>query len=76
MKGIMAPMKMPATISGSVSVSTYVGQDGKTRASLEVTADDVEFLSPKEQEKKAENVPQAVTKQSGFVEVEGEELPF
>ena len=35
-------------VIGPVSVSTFKGQDGATRASLEVTADDVEFLSPKE----------------------------
>lgn len=34
-------------VIGPVSVSTYKGQDGQTHASLEVTADDVEFLSPK-----------------------------
>ena len=34
-------------VIGPVSVSTFKGQDGATRASLEVTADDVEFLSPK-----------------------------
>ena len=31
-------------VTGSVSVSTYTGNDGTTRATLEVTADDVEFL--------------------------------
>ena len=34
-------------VIGPVSVSTYKGNDGTTRASLEVTAEDVEFLSPK-----------------------------
>ncbi len=34
-------------VIGPVSVSTYTGKDGKTYANLEVTADDVEFLSPK-----------------------------
>ena len=34
------------SVTGSVSVSTYTGNDGNTRASLDVTADDVEFLSP------------------------------
>ena len=34
-------------VIGPVSLSTYTGQDGQTRASLEVTADDVEFLTPK-----------------------------
>lgn len=35
------------SVVGSVSCRTYVGSDGQTRASLEVTADDVEFLTPK-----------------------------
>ena len=36
-------------VVGPVSVSTYQANDGSTRAQMEVTADDVEFLSPKEQ---------------------------
>ena len=35
-------------VEGSVSVSTYTGSDGKTRANLDVLARDVEFLSPKD----------------------------
>ena len=35
-------------VTGSVSVSTYQGSDGVVRASLDVTADDVEFLTPKQ----------------------------
>ena len=31
-----------------MSISTYTGNDGKTRANMEVTAEDVEFLSPRE----------------------------
>ena len=34
-------------VIGPVSVSTYKGNDGAVRASMEVTAEDVEFLSPK-----------------------------
>ena len=34
-------------VIGPVSVSTYKGNDGTVRASMEVTAEDVEFLSPK-----------------------------
>lgn len=33
-------------VVGPVSISTYTGQDGKTYANLEVTAQDVEFLTP------------------------------
>lgn len=32
-------------VTGPVAVSTYQANDGSTRASLDVTADDVEFLS-------------------------------
>lgn len=32
-------------VIGPVSISTYTGNDGQTRASMEVTAEDVEFLS-------------------------------
>lgn len=35
-------------VIGPVSISTYTSNDGKTRANMEVTADDVEFLTPKE----------------------------
>ena len=49
-------------VTGSVSVSTYLAQDGTTRASLEVTADDVEFLTPKSEQQAAEpNTANAVT---------------
>lgn len=33
---------------GSVSVSTYQAQDGATRANLDVLAQDVEFLTPRD----------------------------
>ena len=68
-------------VTGSVSVSTYTGNVGTTRATLEVTADDVEFLSPRGEggEVPATPRPQAapVAPQSnGFVQVDDDELPF
>ena len=61
------------SVSGPVSVSTYTAKDGSTKASLEVTAEDVEFLSPAGTG--AENA--TVDAQAGFVKVEeSEELPF
>ena len=60
-------------VSGPVSVSTYTAKDGSTKASLEVTAEDVEFLSPAGTG--AENAQ--VDERAGFVKVdESEELPF
>ena len=67
-------------VTGSVSVNTYTAQDGSFRASMEVVADDVEFLSPK-----SEYAPGTVgaidaaakkDRQTGFVQVDGDELPF
>ena len=62
-------------VVGSVSVTTYTGQDGKNHANLEVLAQDVEFLSPAGE--KPQEGPSAQTdKQSGMQQVEPEELPF
>ena len=54
-------------VTGSVSVSTYTGSDGATRANMDVQANDVEFLSPKGEQ--AQKIP------DGFQEVEVE-LPY
>ncbi|MBR0319750.1 MAG: single-stranded DNA-binding protein [Clostridia bacterium] len=70
------------SVIGSVSVSTYTGNDGQTRATLEVTADDIEFLTPRSEA--GESVPMMsapqmnrnAAPQGGFVQVDEEELPF
>ena len=59
-------------VVGPVSVSQYTGNDGVTRANLEVTADEVEFLTPPAAEP-AQTVP---TQPAGFTPVETDELPF
>ena len=74
-------------VIGPVSVNTYTGNDGVTRASLEVTADDVEFLTPRSEA--GEPVPSqgseaasaaprtaAPAPSAGYVRVDEEELPF
>ncbi len=61
-------------VVGPVSVSTYTGQDGKTYANLEVMAQDVEFLTPRDQT--AQEAPKAAQQQGGFTQVETDELPF
>ena len=66
------------SVVGSVSASAYIAQDGKARASLDVLAQDVEFLSPagKTDEKPVETPQTANKAPSGFVDVSGEQLPF
>ena len=68
-------------VTGAVSVSTYTGNDGTTRATLEVNADDVEFLSSRNED--AGYAPAAPSQpapaapaMNGFEEVDDEDLPF
>ncbi len=67
-------------VVGPVSVRTYQAQDGSTRASMEVTAEDVEFLSSRNdggQEAHPASAPaQAEQPSGGFTAVETDELPF
>ena len=62
-------------VMGPVSVSTYTGNDGTTRASLEVTANDIEFLSPRVSDAPVPQEPERDA-QTGFEQVETDELPF
>ena len=65
-------------VCGAVSASAYTGRDGKPRASIEVTAEDVEFLSAighDAQSEQAETAQQHDT-EGGFTAVETEDLPF
>ena len=68
-------------VIGPVSVRTYTGNDGQVHASLEVTADDVEFLSARNDgEAGAYSAPAAAPaaepQAAGFTAVETDELPF
>lgn len=47
-------------VIGPVSVSTYTGNDGKTHANMEITADDVEFLSSRNEQQEEPKAAQAV----------------
>lgn len=69
-------------VTGPVSVSTYTANDGSTRATLEVTADTVEFLSPRDESASApppapRSAPQQTSMQppEGYEEVD-DDLPF
>ena len=64
------------SVTGRISVSTYTTQNGETRASMDVYAEEVEFLTPKEYA--PQNAPETAKneKQSGFVQVEEEDTPF
>lgn len=71
-------------VMGPVSASTYTANDGSTRVSLEVTADDVEFLSSRNEDgasaynaaPAAAAAPAPTAQNNGFTAVETDELPF
>ena len=64
---------LKVAVVGSVSLNTYKGNDGQNRASLEVNADSVEFLSPRDEQRH-----ETADERAGFVEVtdSSESLPF
>ena len=67
-------------VTGPVSARTYQAQDGSTRVSLEVTADDVAFLSSRADAEALGSAPAnnagVTAASSGFTAVETDELPF
>ena len=69
-------------VSGPLTARTYQANDGTTRVSLEVTADDVEFLSSRNDDQAggytapAASAPAPMAQSSGFTAVETDELPF
>ncbi len=80
------------SVVGTVSASAYIGNDGQARASLDVQADDVEFLTPRGEQGEAPAYTPAAPaapasrpanpgygsapQGGGFVQVDEEELPF
>ena len=62
-------------VTGSITANAYNAKDGTARASLELQAEDVEFLTPKEnnQQAAAPQPKKAIPK--GYTEVD-EPLPF
>ena len=69
-------------VVGPVSARTYQANDGTTRVSLEVMAEDVEFLSSRNDDQAggynapAASAPAPMAQASGFTAVETDELPF
>lgn len=65
-------------VTGSVSVTAYKNSNGEAQASMNVYAEEVEFLTPKQEKQTEQNTPNAIvnTTQNKYVEVPDEELPF
>ena len=65
-------------VVGAVSVRTYTNQRGETKAYMEVIAQEVEFISPRQEQTDeiAPKVEERRDEQSGFTEVDTDDLPF
>ena len=65
-------------VVGPVSVKTYTANDGTTRATLEVLADEIEFLSPRVSDTPAESPAPKVDKDTGYeiIDPDDDTLPF
>lgn len=62
-------------VFGELQASTYEAKDGTVKISLDVSADDVEFLSPKSEGRKDE-APTQPTAQNGFTDISSDDIPF
>ena len=71
-------------VIGELRARTYEAKDGTTRLSLDVSADEVEFLSPKGQEDGSANYSAPRPQQShgssqdmaGFNDISSDDIPF
>ena len=65
-------------VTGSVSVTAYKNSNGEAQASMNVYAEEVEFLTPKQEKQTEQNTPNAVVNntQTKYVEVTDDDLPF
>lgn len=65
-----------AAVIGELQARTYEAKDGTTRLSLDVSADEVEFLSPKEEEKPTAKRELPPADPNTFEDVSSDDLPF
>lgn len=70
-------------VVGPVRISTYTGQDGDTRANMDVLAESVEFLTPKGEADQGQATKPAQQAQAaevpvnnGYIVIDSDDLPF
>ena len=61
---------------GAVRAVGYTDNQGQVRASLELTAEDIEFLTPRAQQEAQATAPAPMPDAQGFTQVDDDELPF
>ena len=66
-------------VVGTLTLQTFTGNDGQQRSSLEVQADEVEFLTPRSEQgapRATESSNPEQQSNNGFVQVDEDDLPF
>ena len=66
-------------VVGELQARTYEAKDGTTRMSLDVQADEVEFLSPKPQDDgsaPARGADSSAQDMAGFTDIQSDDIPF
>ncbi len=66
-------------VMGELQARSYVGNDGQTRYSLDVSADEIEFLTPRSEQGGGAPMASGASAPpdlSGFADVDEDELPF
>ena len=63
-------------VSGSIQIRQYEDRDGQKRTSVDVNADEVEFLTPKNAERDESDYVPAVKKKPALEEFEDDDIPF
>lgn len=61
-------------VRGELQMRTYTAKDGSTKVSLDVQADEVEFLSPKSEERS--DADEGGIDASGFETIQSSDIPF
>lgn len=63
-------------VSGSIQIRQYEDRDGQKRTSVDVNADEVEFLTPKNAERDESDYVPAAKKKPTLEEFEDGDIPF
>ena len=64
------------SVVGSLQINDYTDKDGNKRTSVDITADEVEFLSPRGEEQAPAATPRRSGGASTLEQVSDESLPF
>lgn len=64
------------SVIGELQASTYEAKDGIVKLSLDVNADEVEFLSPKSESPASESSQKPAKYEDGFTDISSDDIPF